>query len=110
VVDNLRFESQHGKEFFFLFYKTTRPALGPTQPHIQWLPEFFVEVKLLSREPDHSLTASGVVENKWSYTSTLLTLLHGVDRESYPLSTYIYIYIYMHTYIRMTVLALRRGF
>jgi len=44
VVDNLGFEPQHGKEIF-LFYKTTRPALGPTQPHIQWVPEFFEEGK-----------------------------------------------------------------
>ena len=44
MVDNLGFESQHEKEIF-LFCKTTGSALGPTQPHIQWLPEFFEEGK-----------------------------------------------------------------
>jgi hypothetical protein len=30
------FDSQHGKETF-LFSTASRPALGPTQPHIQWV-------------------------------------------------------------------------
>jgi hypothetical protein len=29
-----RFESQQGQ--YFLFSRVSRPALGPTQPHIQW--------------------------------------------------------------------------
>ena len=28
-------------DFSHLFIKTSIPALGPTQPHIQWTPGFF---------------------------------------------------------------------
>jgi hypothetical protein len=37
----------------------SRPALGPTQTHIQWLLEsLFLEVKRPGREPDHSPLSS----------------------------------------------------
>jgi hypothetical protein len=49
----------------FLFFTSSRPALGPTQP-IQRVPE----VKRPGREADYSLTTSSEVNNTWLYTST----------------------------------------
>jgi hypothetical protein len=43
----------------FLFSTTSRPALGPTQPPIQWVPG----VKLQGREADHSPPSSAEVKN-----------------------------------------------
>jgi len=40
---------------FFLFATASRPALGYTQPPIQWVPEALTpRVKRLGREADHS--------------------------------------------------------
>jgi hypothetical protein len=54
----------------FLFSITCRPALGPTQPPVQWVQE---EVppggKRLGREADHSILGRG--QEWWRYTSTL---------------------------------------
>jgi hypothetical protein len=49
----------------FLFITESRPALGPTQPPIQW-----VKVKRPGREAGHSPPSSEEVNNAWSYTST----------------------------------------
>jgi hypothetical protein len=51
----------------FLFTTASRPALGPTQPPIQWVPG----MKLPGREVDHSYPFSAEVKNTWRYTSTL---------------------------------------
>jgi hypothetical protein len=49
----------------------SRPALGPTQPPIQWVPEVLTPgVKRLDHEADHSLPSSAEVKNARSYTST----------------------------------------
>jgi hypothetical protein len=42
---------------FLVFSITSRPALEPTQPHVQWVPG----VKQLWREVDHSHPFSAVV-------------------------------------------------
>jgi hypothetical protein len=48
----------------FLFDTTTRPALGPTQPPIQWAPGILsLGVKLPEREAEHSLPYSAEVNN-----------------------------------------------
>jgi hypothetical protein len=55
----------------FLFTTTFRPALGPTQPPIQWAPGALpLGVKRPGRDVDHSPPFSAKVENALSYTST----------------------------------------
>jgi hypothetical protein len=59
-----------------LFSMSSRPALGTTQPPIQWVPGALSPgVKWLGREVDHSPPASAEVKKMWIYTSTCL---HGV--------------------------------
>jgi hypothetical protein len=64
----------------FLFITASRPALGPTQPLIQWVPGALSQgIKLLGREADHSTPSSAEVkECVWSYTSTSPIRLHGM--------------------------------
>jgi hypothetical protein len=58
-----------GKNFHFS--KLSRPALGSTQPPIQWVPGALSPgVKRPGREVDHSPTASAEVKKIWIYTST----------------------------------------
>jgi hypothetical protein len=48
----------------------SRPALGPTQRPIQWIPRALsLGVKRPGREADHSLPLSAEVKNVWSYNS-----------------------------------------
>jgi hypothetical protein len=55
----------------FLFSTAARPALGPTQPPIQWVPEALsLGVKMPRREADYSRPYSDVVKNAWRYNST----------------------------------------
>jgi hypothetical protein len=54
----------------FLFSMSSWPALGPTQPPIQWIPGALSPwVKRPVREADHSLPASDEVKKMWIYTS-----------------------------------------
>jgi hypothetical protein len=63
----------------FLLITASRPALGPTQPPIQWVPgALSVGVKRLGREADGSPLSSAEVKNAWFYTSTPPIRLHGV--------------------------------
>jgi hypothetical protein len=53
----------------FFFITASRTALGPTQPHIQWVPgALSLGVKRPGREADHSPPSSAEV--KESYAST----------------------------------------
>jgi hypothetical protein len=57
------FESGWVKNFLFT---SSRPALGSTQPPIQWVPG----VKRQEREADHSPPASAEVKKTWIHSST----------------------------------------
>jgi hypothetical protein len=55
-----------------IFSTSSRPALGPTQPHIQWEPGALSPgVKRQGRKADHSPPTSVSVKKMWIYTSTL---------------------------------------
>jgi hypothetical protein len=70
TIGVLRFDSQRGLGIF-LFTTAARPALGPTQPPIQWVPgALSFGVKRPGCEADHSPSSSAEVKNGWSYTST----------------------------------------
>jgi hypothetical protein len=54
TTEETRFDSQQGQEISRCFI-ASRPALGPTQPPIQWVPEdVSLGVKRQGREADHS--------------------------------------------------------
>jgi hypothetical protein len=67
------FVSTQGKEISVLS-KSSRPALGSTQPPIQRVPGFLPGGKATSREDNHSVPFSAEV------TSTSPIYLHGMDR------------------------------
>jgi hypothetical protein len=61
------------------FFSSSRPALGPIQPPVQWVPgALSLGVKRPGHEADHSPPSSAEVKNAWSYTSTLPIRIHGV--------------------------------
>jgi len=61
-----------------LFNTMSRPALGPMQPPIQWVPGCLsLGAKWQSHEAGHSPSSSTEVKNAWSYNSTLICH-HGV--------------------------------
>jgi hypothetical protein len=65
-LDDQGFESQQGLGIF-LFTIASRPALGPTQPPIQWVPgALSLGVKRPGREADHSPPSSAEVKNAYS--------------------------------------------
>jgi hypothetical protein len=48
-----------------------RPALGPTQLHIRWIPGVLSpSINRPGREADRSSPSSAEIKNEWSYTST----------------------------------------
>jgi hypothetical protein len=77
-VDDRGFESRQGLGIF-LFTTVSGPALGPTQPSIQWVPgALSLGVKRPWCETGHSSTTSVEVKNAWSCISTPPIRLHGV--------------------------------
>jgi hypothetical protein len=63
----------------FLFTTVSRPAMGPTQPPIQWvLVALSLGVKCPTYEADYSPPTGAEVKSAWSYTSTPSIRLHGV--------------------------------
>jgi hypothetical protein len=60
-----------GRGKIFLFSEASRPALGPIQPPIEWVPgALSLGVKRPGREADHSPPTSAEVKKTWIYTST----------------------------------------
>jgi hypothetical protein len=56
---------------FVYYFKSSRPALGPIQPPIQWiLGSLSLRVKRPGHETDHSTSTSAEVKKMWVYTST----------------------------------------
>jgi hypothetical protein len=77
TIGVLEFDSRRGLGIF-LFTTVSRPALGPTQPPIQWVQgALSLGVKRPVREADHSPPSSAEVKNAWSYTSTPPIRFHG---------------------------------
>jgi hypothetical protein len=69
-LDDRWFESRQGLGIFLLT-TASRPALGPTQPPIQWVPgALSLGVNQPGREVDHLPPSSAEVKIVWSYTST----------------------------------------
>jgi hypothetical protein len=67
-----------GNDWIFFISTASRPALAPTQPHIQWvLGALNPRVKRPGREAGH-LASNAEVKNAWSYTSSPPVRLHGV--------------------------------
>jgi hypothetical protein len=61
----------------FFLSETFIPALGPTQPRIQWVLGFFPGGKVAGDEVDHSPPSSVKVKNEWHFMSALPTSLRG---------------------------------
>jgi hypothetical protein len=61
-LDDREFEAPQGLGIFLLI-TASRPALGPTQPPIQWIPgAFSLGVKWPEREADRSSPSSAEVK------------------------------------------------
>jgi hypothetical protein len=64
------FESRQGIGIFLLT-TVSRPALGPTQSPIHWVPgALSLGIKRPGCEADHSPPSSAELKNSWSYIST----------------------------------------
>ena len=59
------------------------PALGPTQPPLQWVTGFFPGVEQPGLFVDNSVPFSAEVKNDWSCTSTPPICLCGVDKDNF---------------------------
>jgi hypothetical protein len=63
--------SSRGRVKNFLFSTSSRPALGTTQPLIQWVPGVLSPgLKRPGREADNSPPTNAEVKKMWIYTST----------------------------------------
>ena len=80
-VNGLEFESWQGQEILS-FAQTHRPAVGGTEPFIQWAP-FFPRNQAAGPEAEHSSLSSAEFKSKWSYNSSPPICLHDVDRDNF---------------------------
>jgi len=65
-LDSLGIESRRGRDFPHL----SRPALGPTQPPVQWVPGLSQGKEQLGRDADPSPPSTTMVKKEQSYTCT----------------------------------------
>jgi hypothetical protein len=67
-----------------IFSKTSRKAVGPTLPPVQYVPRV---LSLVVRQPEHEPNAfpssSAAFKNVWSYTSVTPTYLYVLDWDSF---------------------------
>jgi hypothetical protein len=78
TIGVLGFDSQR-ELGIFLFTTASRPALGPTQPPIQWVPgALFLGVKRPGREADHSPPYSAEIKERVELYLNSPIRLHGV--------------------------------
>ena len=64
-LDDPRFESRQGQKIFH-FSRTSKPAVGSTQPSVQWAPAVLSGLKWQGREADHTSPSGAEVKNEWS--------------------------------------------
>ena len=67
-------------------FRPSRPALGPTQPPVKWVPGLPGGKVRPGRAADHSPTSSAVVMEEYSYNST-----HPLGHTG-PVTGYLYLY------------------
>lgn len=67
----------------FLFSKTSRPAVEPTQLAIQYVSMFFRRIKRPERESDQSPACNPGANNEWSYTLFPPLCLLGMERDNF---------------------------
>jgi hypothetical protein len=74
----------------FLFTTAFRPALGPTQPPIQWVPAALsFRLKWPDREVDHSPPSSTEIKNAWRYTSTPPVRIRSVYGSAFQMTMFL---------------------
>ena len=90
VVTRLRAERSEFKsrqvQEIFLLSKTSRPAVRPTEPPVQWIPaSLSMEIKWLGREVDHSCPSCATVKNEWRLASISLYAFRECTEITLPL-------------------------
>jgi hypothetical protein len=63
--------------------QTSGLALGPTQPPVKWVIEFFVRVKRPVRGVIHPLPSTEEIKKEWSCTSIQLMCLYSMGKETF---------------------------
>jgi len=80
-MDSPGFESLQVHELLFS-QKVSRPTLGLTQSAVG-KGVFFLEIKQLVHDVDHSPAPRDKVMNEWSYISTPAICLHAMSRDNF---------------------------
>jgi len=84
-LDEMVFESWK-VQMIFLFCKTSRSALEPTQPLLNGCCVSFSRVQLPGGVVDHSPPSSNKVKNEWCHTSVPSICLDEMYRSSFIFS------------------------